>query len=134
MSRDATEAANASYQRCCTAPEFFESFYRNFFEACPEAEPKFANTDFERQNKLLRHAIGLLLILPKQPEADPTILARIADRHSRRDLDVHPSLYPFFVDSLIVTVQQYDPEFTPEIEDAWRTTVARGVEYMISRY
>ena len=136
MSVDAelVEVVRASYQRCCTAPDFFEAFYRNFFTACPEAEARFANTDFERQNKLLRHAFGLLLIFPKQPESEPTLLTRLAERHSRRDLDVHPSLYPLFVNSLVATVKQYDPEFTPEIEDAWRTTVAQGIAYMKSKY
>ena len=130
----AIEVARASYERCCAAPEFFESFYRHFFKACPEAEARFANTDFERQHRLLRHAIGLLLIFPKQPESEPTLLTRLAERHSRRDLDVPPSLYAFFVDSLIATVERYDSEFTPAVEDAWRTTLSKGIEYLKSRY
>jgi hemoglobin-like flavoprotein len=136
VSRDsaARDLANASYQRCCETPGFFESFYRNFFAVCPEAEPRFAKTDFERQNKLLRHALGLLLIFPKQPDGEPTLLTRVAERHSRRDLDVPPSLYPPFVDSLIATVRQYDPAFSPEVEAAWRGTVQKGVQYMISKY
>ena len=136
MSRDsaARDLASASYQRCCEQPEFFQSFYRNCFAACPEAAPRFARTDFERQNRLLRHALGLLLIFPKQPELEPSLLARVAGRHSRRDLDVPPSLYPPFVGSLIATVRQYDPDFTPEVEEAWRRTVDKGVQYMTARY
>jgi hemoglobin-like flavoprotein len=136
VSRDsaARDLASASYQRCSEAPGFFESFYRNFFEACPEAAPRFAHTDFARQNKLLRHALGLLLIFPKQPDGEPTLLTRVAERHSRRDLDVPPSLYPPFVDSLITTIKQYDPAFSPVVEDAWRRTVEKGVGYMISKY
>ena len=128
------EAAKASYERCLGAPEFFESFYRTFFAACPEAEPKFAHTDFERQNRLLRHAIGLLLIFPKQPESEPTLLTRLAERHSRREMSVHPSLYRPFIESLIATVARYDPEFSPQVEEAWRATVAKGVAYMQSKY
>jgi len=130
----ARDLANASYQRCCETPGFFESFYRNFFKACPAAAPRFAQTDFERQNKLLRHALGLLLVFPKQPEGEPTVLTRVAERHSRRDLDVPPTLYPPFVDSLIATVRQYDPAFSAEVEEAWRRTVEKGVNYMIARY
>jgi hemoglobin-like flavoprotein len=126
--------ASASYQRCCKNPGFFVAFYRNFFTVCPEAAPRFANTDFERQNKLLRHAFGLLLIFPKQPDAEPTLLTRVAERHGRRDLNVPPSFYPPFVDSLIATVKQYDPACTPEVEDAWRRTVEKGVTYMVSKY
>jgi hemoglobin-like flavoprotein len=130
----AQDLASASYQRCYDRPAFFEAFYRNFLAACPEAAPRFAQTDFERQNKLLRHAVAMLLIFPKQPEAEPTLLTRIAERHSRRDLAVPAALYPPFVDSLIATVQQYDPLFTPEIEEAWRRTVSKGVQYMVARY
>jgi hemoglobin-like flavoprotein len=126
--------ANASYQRCCENPGFFEGFYRNFFTICPEAAPRFANTDFERQIKLLRHAFGLLLIFPKQPDAEPTLLTRLAERHGRRDLNVPPSFYPPFVDSLIATVKQCDPACTPQVEDAWRRTVDKGVTYMGSKY
>jgi hemoglobin-like flavoprotein len=126
--------ASVSYQRCCENPGFLEAFYRNFFTVCPEAAPRFANTDFERQNKLLRHAFGLLLIFPKQPDAEPTLLTRVAERHSRRDLNVPPSFYPPFVDSLIATVKQYDPACTQEVEEAWRRTVEQGVRYMVSKY
>src|SRR5881396_3445085 len=40
-----------------------------------------------------RPALGLLLIFPKHPELEPSLLARAAERHSRRDLSVPPSLY-----------------------------------------
>ncbi len=83
---------------------------------------------------MLRHAFGLLLSFPAQPDGEPTILSRVAERHSRRDLDVDPALYPLFIDSLIDTVKQYDREFTPAVERAWRTAVARGVEYMQSKH
>jgi len=118
VSRDseARDLASASYQRC------------------PEAAPRFARTDFERLNRLLRHALGLLLVFPRQPEQEPSLLGGVAVRHSRWDLNVPPSLYPPFVDSLVATVRQYDPAFTPEVEEAWRRTVDRGVKCMIARY
>jgi len=132
--RLAMEAAKASYGRCRDSDAFFRSFYKNFFAACPRAEPMFAETDFERQIRLLRHAIGLLLIFPTQPEAEPTILTRVADRHSRSDLDVPPELYGDFVDALVETVAEYDTSFTPEIGDAWRRAIAKGVAYMQSKH
>lgn len=126
--------AKASCDRCCQAPDFVPNFYRTFLAACPEAAPMFAETDFERQDKLLRHAIGLLLIFPNQPPHEPTLLSRVAERHSRRDLDVDPVLYGPFIDSLIDTVRRFDGEFTPAVEAAWRATVGPGVEYMKSRH
>src|SRR3990172_1881595 len=136
--RDAPPAyvavAKDSYGRCCAAPDFFACFYRNFFLACPAAKPLFAKTDFQRQHKLLQHAIGLLLVFPLHTPAAQSLLNRVADRHSRRDLGIEPGMYPAFVDSLIRTAGEHDPEFTADTEHAWRQTVAPGVAYMVSRY
>ena len=126
--------AKASYERCRAAPDFFPTFYRAFLATCPEAAPLFAHTDFGKQNKLLRHAVGLLLIFPNQPPGEPTLLSRLAERHSRRELKIDPAMYAPFIDSLIATVRQFDSEFTPATEAAWRATVGLGVEYMKAKY
>ncbi len=126
--------ARESYERACQAPDFFPGFYGNFFKLCPEAEPMFAETDFERQHKLLRHAIGLLLSFPDQPLKEPTILSRLAERHGHRDLKIRAELYGPFVDALLMSIRQHDPEFTPAVERAWRSALAPGVAYMQSKY
>ena len=136
MGRDsaARELANASYQRCRERPGFFAACYRTFVEACPAAVPRFAGTNFELQHKQLRHAVGVLLIFPTEPEAEPTVLTRIAERHSRRDLAVPAGLYAPFVDSLIATGEQHDPAFTSEVEHASRSSAETVVASMTSRY
>ena len=96
--------------------------------------PRFAGTSFEHQANLLRHAVGILLIFPNQPNKEPSLLARLAERHSRRDLNIEPALYRPFIDALIDTVKQFDRECTPAVEAAWRATVAPGVEYMKSKH
>lgn len=129
------DTARASYKRCCEAPEYFAAFYRNFFEASPETELRFADTDFELQHKLLRHALQLLLLFSSKSEEEAKhLLRRVAERHSRMDLGVDPSLYPAFVDSLVKTSQEFDPQFTPDVERAWRDTLAPGIAYMINKY
>ncbi len=133
--RDQSEAARASFERCCASPDFIPTFYHLFFTACPEAKARFEATDFFRQHQLLRHALRLLLLYPNRPEAEGhDLLRRVAERHSRRDLDIPPELYPPFVDSLIRAVARYDPECNEGIEAAWRATIRGGVEYMKSRY
>jgi len=128
------ETARASYDRCCQTRGFPEGFYTHFFSRCAAAEPMFAHTDFTRQVKLLRHAIGSLLIFPKHGKSEPNLLTRVADRHGRGDLAVDPALYPQFVDALIDTVRDHDVQFGPAIERAWRATVAPGIAYMQSKY
>src|SRR6478736_49869 len=105
----------ASHDRCCQAPDFLQTFYRNFLAACPEAVPRFAGTDFDTQTRLLRHAIGLLLIFPNQPNKEPNVMSRLAERHSRRDLNIEPALYDPFVSALLATVKHFDGNFSPTV-------------------
>jgi len=134
LDADSLNAAHASYERAAAKPEFYASFYANFFKVCPEARPKFAKTDFDRQHKLLHHAIGMLLIYPKHLNDDPNLLSRLARRHGRKDLDIPVSMYPPFVDALIVTLRQCDPSFTDQLETGWRAILTIGTQYMQSKY
>jgi hemoglobin-like flavoprotein len=131
---DSTAAARASFDRCCASEDFLPSFYRIFFAKCPEVRPKFDSTDFERQHRLLQHALGMLLLYPSRMETEPWVLKRVADRHAAHDLDIDPGLYPCFVDSLIEAVEGHDPAYTVETGEAWRDAVAPGIAYMQSRY
>jgi hemoglobin-like flavoprotein len=129
------DIAKASYERCCEVPEYFAAFYHNFFEASPGTELRFANTDFELQHKLLRHALQLLFLFSTKSEDEAKhLLRRVAERHSRTDLNIDPTLYPGFVDSLVKTSKEFDPQFTPDVERAWRDTLAPGIAYMINKY
>ena len=134
--RESVRIAKASFDRCSATPEFLAGFYQNFFRACPEAKPLFAKTDFARQTKALRDAIGLLLIAPfLSTEKDaPTLLARVAERHSRRHLNIEPRFYPPFINSLIETLKAFDAEYSPDVEAAWRAAIAKGVAYMQAHY
>ena len=95
---------------------------------------KFANTDFDRQYRLIDHGIGLLLNFSRQPQEGPNILSRLAAKHSRTDLDINPAMYQGFVIALMATVRQYDKEFTPEVEEAWRIAILDGMDYLASKY
>ena len=128
------DAAHASYERASAKPEFYATFYANFFKTCPDARPKFAKTNFERQHKLLHHAIGMLLIYPKHLSDEPNLLSRLAKRHGRKDLDIPASMYPPFVDALVLTLRQCDPAFSDQLEAAWRAVLEVGVAYMTSKY
>lgn len=131
---EAARAAKASFERCCAVPDFFLCFYRNFFKQCPAAEPMFAKTDFKKQHRLIRHAIGLLLIFPNRPISEPPLLHRVAERHSRRDLGILPSMYPDFVEALIQTVREHDEACDDAVERSWRETIAPGIAYMQAAY
>src|SRR5262245_50347367 len=124
--REAMTEARASYDRCAQVPQFVDDFYARLFEILPAARGRFADPDFDRQRKLLRHAIGLLLSFPAEREGEPNILSRLAERHGRSDLAIDPSWYGPFLESLIDTVKRHDPACTAAVEQAWRMTLAKG--------
>ena len=130
MTLDPVEITRASYTRCLEAGDFLHAFYRHFFNACPPAEPLFAHTDFTKQAKLLQHAIGLLLLFPTRSLREPTVLTRLGERHGPAGLAIDPSWYPLFLESLVRTAGEFDPEFTPEIGAAWREALKPGIAYM----
>jgi hemoglobin-like flavoprotein len=134
MSKDLIAIAQASYARCCDVPEFFAAFYTELFATCPPARPKFEHTDFAKQHKLVRHGIGLLINFNHEPDAEPNILTRVAERHRRGELGIDPWFYPFFIDAFIATARNLDPGFSEEVERAWRVATAKGVAYMASKY
>jgi hemoglobin-like flavoprotein len=126
------EVAEQSYHRCAEAPGFFSAFYELLLASDARIPAMFEQTKFERQNKLLQHGLGLLLIYAKRP--NPALLERIALRHSRADVAVPPELYPRFVEALVQAVERFDPDFTPSVADAWRRATEPGIAFMRSRY
>ena len=130
MSSETAEISRKSFNRCAESADFFQAFYRNLFKVLPAAEPLFAKTDLVRQGKLLEHAIKILHLFPLQPPGEPTLLTRLAKKHGKDELAIDPSWYPIFFDTLIVTASQFDPDFSSEVERAWRETLRPGFDYM----
>jgi len=126
------ELADASFERCQAVPGFLRDFYNRFLTADPRIAPMFKDTEFERQTRLLQHALGLLLACAKG--SSETILDRVAERHSVRDLDIPADLFPIFVDTLVETIAANDPEFDEAVGRAWREVLAPGVSYMIAKH
>lgn len=131
-SKSAYEVAHESYERCLKAPDFFGEFYRELLASNEVIPPMFEETEFDKQHRLLQHGLGLLLIFAKRQ--DEQLLERIANRHSRADIDVPPALYADFMDSLVRVVSRCDPEFRSSIEKAWREALQPGIDFMASKY
>ena len=51
-----------------------------------------------------------------------------------QDLDIRPGLYDAWLDCLIQSVREYDPDFTDEIEELWRDVMRFGIKYLTDRY
>jgi hemoglobin-like flavoprotein len=126
----------ASLGRCRAKAGFIEAFYERFIASSEEVRAKFAGTDMKRQVRMLEDSLLVVAVAIQGEEGSPARgdLPRIAARHSRNDLDIRPELYDLFLERLIETVRAHDPQFTGEVEAAWRETMAFGIDYMRSRY
>jgi hemoglobin-like flavoprotein len=136
MDPEQVETFRASLKRCLAAPGFLESFYESFIASSEEVREKFKYTEMKRQARVLEDSLYVLATAVQGEENSPArgILPRIAARHSRQDLDIRPELYDLWLTCLLDATRRYDPEFTPEIEAAWRSALGWGIEYMRSRY
>lgn len=124
-----------SFQRCCgQGDDFFDAFYARLSEKAPEIGPMFAQTNMRRQNALLRRGIDNLLAHAEGVADASNELVRLGELHGRDQLDVRPDLYSLWVEALMESVRESDPQFDEMTEAAWRDVLASGIELMVSRY
>jgi hemoglobin-like flavoprotein len=130
------DAFRASLNRCLAKPEFLRDFYEIFMESSPEVREKFKNTDFPRQTRVLADSLYMMAVAA-QLERNAGAWAemdRLAGRHDRTGLDIRPGLYDLWLDCLLRAAARHDPEYSREIETAWRDTLSVGIEYLRSRH
>ena len=127
-------AVQQSYFRCCEADGFFDSFYARFLGKNDEISPKFAGTDFKKQNNLLKASLYMLVLYREGEEAVEKALEQIGRTHGRDGYDIRPELYELWLDSLCETVEECDPQCTPELVEMWRTRMRGGIDYITSMY
>jgi hemoglobin-like flavoprotein len=131
-----TETFRASLRRCLADTAFLHEFYELFMASSPEVREKFSSTEFPRQTRVLADSLYIMAVASESK--DDAIawkeLDRLAERHSRADLDIRPELYASWLECLLEAARDFDPEFSPAVEKAWRSALAAGIEHLRSRY
>ncbi len=123
-----------SLKRCNAIPDFLDRFYDTFLASSPKVKEKFANTNFVRQKRALRASLHLLLIAAEDERRGPDRYLRdLAASHGKAHMNITAELYDFWLDSLLATVRECDPEFDSEVENAWERVMMVGIHYMISK-
>jgi len=112
---------------------FFKRFYEIFFSRSEEIKRKFANVDMDAQVGMLQKSIYHLVSFYVSKEENE-YLHQIAATHSKQHYGIRPEMYSIWLDALIETVRQLDPECDREIELAWRMALTPGILYMQSLY
>lgn len=112
---------------------FFDAFYTRFVSSGPEIAAHFSNSDMSQQKKMVERSFYRMLAFYTTNQADD-YMRNIASRHSIKEANVDPKLYDIWLDCLVETVVEYDPEINSEIELAWRLIMSSGITYMKHHY
>lgn len=114
---------------------FIERFYEIFLASHPEIRLAFAHTDFDRQRRLLRRTLTNAIMYAAGSEVVKQEVNRMAMVHSQRGhAPVQPRLYTYWVDSLIQTIREFDPELTPPLEARWRLAMGCVIDHFSRNY
>jgi len=134
MDEQRIEAFSASLSRCLADDQFLKRFYELFLDSSPVVAAKFEQTDFERQRRALGSSLYVMVMAVERSSPALAYLERVAERHSRNDLDIGPELYDLWLDCLVRTVRERDPEWSDEVGAAWHDAMQVGTDMMRSRY
>jgi hemoglobin-like flavoprotein len=126
----------ASLNRCLAEPGFVAGFYERLLSSSRDVRRRFRGTDMERQFRVLVDSLFVAANAVQVEERSVVRreLARIAERHSRRDLDIPPALYEPWTECLVASARATDPQFDATIEAAWRETLGFAIRFMTERY
>ena len=130
----AEQDVRSSFDRCEANGNFAETFYNNFLNSSPEIVPYFAATDFEKQRKVLRQSVYMMVT---NDVADPgmrDMLGNLARIHSRAWRDIHPKLYELWLDGICKAASTLDPEWSEDLERKWRVRLRDGMQIIMAAY
>ena len=123
------EASLARLHEPALSKTFYEQFYERFISSDPRIEKMFEETDMTHQESMLRASLSELQEFSTSLKSNNYIvtLARI---HGVRGRQVHPYSYDSWLDALVATVADVDPECGLQTELAWRLVLAPGIAFM----
>jgi hemoglobin-like flavoprotein len=55
-------------------------------------------------------------------------VAQLGKHHAK--LGVHPGLYDLWLECLLQAVEECDPMYAPEVDEAWRCVLRKGIAAM----
>lgn len=129
---------NQSFGRCLTtnidSKSFLDSFYDTFLVSHPSIKPRFANTDFTKQKFLLKQGLTMIIMFASNSPIAKSAIEKLTLSHDHKHLNIEPSMYAYWVDSLMHSVKLHDKKYTPELEKEWRQVVSLGINQMKAGY
>jgi truncated hemoglobin YjbI len=127
----AIERTRDSLGRCVECETFVERFYELFTASSPKVSELFRNTDFERQKRVLRDSLYVMLVAAGTTKGPAHVeLERLARLH--QDIGVSRDMFSLWLDALIEAAREHDTHFTDELENDWRRSLSGPIAVMTS--
>lgn len=124
-----------SYGRCLREKNFIEFFYELFLSSHPDIARMFAETDFGKQRLALRRGISVAIEHANGRRLVERTMTQMAMLHSRKGrAPVSPSLYHYWVESLLESVRQTDPQANEALIARWREGMGKVIDTFQKHY
>lgn len=108
-----------------------EDFYLEFFSADPRIAPLFAKTNMEKQREVLKNALTILMMFDHGSVIATGVLRDIGKTHGTRGLRITAELYGIWKDALLRVVARSDPQYSRDVEAAWRQSLQRSIDFIL---
>jgi len=124
-----------SYFRAIEKKAFAKSFYRHLFFLNPDIEKYFEGTDWEHQEKALLLGLEHLFnFFDDQDSYHKKQVSRIGISHSKKNMNIHPHHYYYWLDALVMTMEKCDPEWYDDLRFYIRESLFFPISFIISLY
>lgn len=111
------------------APKFFERFYAVFTSKSIAIKKRFDAIPPERRNPMVRESLLELMNFYASGRASGE-MERLGRLHNQEHANIPPKMYAWWLESLMQTVEEFDPAYTPDVDAAWRIVVTPGIAFM----
>ena len=134
MGKSSTVLFLASLERCSHDADFLARFYRRFMDSSDDVRHAFRNADLAVQTRMLRRSLELAAAAARGKREGLDEMLMRARTHDRKHLDIAPALYVLWLETLVTTAAEHDPDWDDEVEGAWRTILGFMADFMSMRH
>lgn len=118
-----------SFRRCRIDQEFLEMFLSDFCEHNPRFYERFEEINLEQQTKMLKASVILIYNSAQLPSVRNSV-RKLGRKHKDLGMKISEQELNMWFDSLLKTVKRTDPCYNSEVEEAWKHTLALGLDIM----
>jgi hypothetical protein len=107
----------------------FQFFYQEFINHNEAIKKALIRADTERLAVMMKESFSIIIGFSHNLIDGPSF-KEVARHHGPKNLNIYPSLFKYWEESLINSVQKFDKKHSIEVELSWRLVVAPGLKYL----